>query len=183
MTRVGSLAGPSRSLLPQAFRRATLIAFVCACAWSVVAHAEILGERSDVAVRFDPDKPDRKTAPLWLSYLLARATYHSEQNLPSPMTGEIVPTFAEEVYGRRAAIQVYRELKPKDPKIRNVYWETMSNVEASGMLDSYVWSFHRRDVWPASAKPQAQAAFEAWRRANLRQHRPQTFGSLEANRG
>lgn len=176
-SRVRSRAGAWRHVGGRSFKRASLIGLAFAC-W-LVAQPLFAAERG-LAVRFDPDKPDRKTAPLWLAYLIARATHHDEQKLATPRAGEIVPTFAEEVYGRRAAIQVYRELKAKDATIRDPYWETMATVEAAGMLEPYVWSYHKRGAWAESARPKTLPAFEAWRRTNLKQHRPQTFGSLEA---
>ena len=109
--------------------------------------------------------------------------YHEEHNLPIPRGREIIPSFDEEVSGRRMAIRAYRDIKKKEGRRADSYWESMSTVEAAGFLAPYVWTFHRRRDWPASKRPQSLATFESWRRKALARHKPQTFGWLEGNNG
>ena len=136
-----------------------------------------------ITARYDPDKPNRKTAFFWLAYLVARMAYHEEHKLPIPPAGEIIPPFEEEVSGRRMAIGAYRDFKKTDSALRDPYWESMAGVEAAGFLAPYVWTFHRRREWPRSKQPRNLAAFDAWRRTALKHHTPQTYGWLEGNKG
>jgi hypothetical protein len=135
-----------------------------------------------ISVRFDPDKPNEKSAAIWLGYLIARVAYHDKHNLPIPPSGEIIPSFDEELDARKAATQIYRELKEKDAKLKDPYWETLSEVDRRGFLAAYVWTFLRRQQWPAVARPANLAAFEAWKNQALPKHKPQTYGWLEAGK-
>ena len=135
-----------------------------------------------ITARYDPDKPNRKTAVFWLAYLVARMAYHEEHKLPIPPMGEIIPPFEEEVSGRRMAIGAYRDFKKSDSTLRDPYWESMAGVETAGFLAPYVWTFHRRREWPPAKEPRNLAAFNVWRRTTLNGHTPQTYGSLEGNK-
>jgi hypothetical protein len=135
-----------------------------------------------VVVRFDPNTPNEKSAAIWLGYLMARIAFHDKHHLPMPASGEIVPSFEEEVDARQAATQIYRELKEKDTKLKDAYWDTLSEVDHRGFMAAYVWTFLRRTQWPATARPANLAAFEEWRRRALPKHTPETHGSLEAGK-
>jgi hypothetical protein len=135
-----------------------------------------------ITARYDPDKPDRKSAKVWLAYLLFRMAFREEHKLPIPAAGEIAPTFEEEVHARKNTAQVYRELKAKERDLQNSYWETISEVDRRGFMDAYVWTFLRCPQWPATARPANLAAFEAWKKQALPKHKAQTYGWLEAGK-
>lgn len=135
-----------------------------------------------VVVRFDPDKPNTISAPIWLGYLMARAVFHEKHGLPMPVSGEIIPSFEEEVDARTSASQIYRELKEKDAKLKDPYWETLLDVRRHSFMGAYVWTFLRRKQWPAAAQPANLPAFHEWRRRALPKHTPQTYGWLEAGK-
>lgn len=130
-------------------------------------------------MRYDPDKPNRNSAMIWLGYLVSRTAFHEEHHLPIPDSGEIVPSFGEEVHARTTAARGYRELKAKDPKIKDMYWETLSEVERRGFMAAYVWTFLRRKEWPSSVRPSGMAAFNDWKQHALSKHVAQTYGWLE----
>jgi len=148
----------------------------------VIAVAASAFAASAVVVRFDPDKPNTKSATIWLGYLMARTVFHEKHGLPMPVSGEIIPTFEEEVDARTAASQIYRELKEKDAKLKDPYWETLLEVRGHGFMGAYVWTFLRRKQWPAMARPANLAAFEEWKRRALPNHKVQTYGWLEAGK-
>ena len=135
-----------------------------------------------IQLRFDPDKPNKKSAVIWLGYLMARVVYHEKHKLPVPPSGEIMPSFDEELDARSATVQIYRELKEKDAKLKDPYWETLSEVDHRGFMGAYVWTFLRRSEWPATARPANLAAFEAWKKQALPNHKAQTHGWLEAGK-
>jgi hypothetical protein len=136
----------------------------------------------NIAVRFDPTKPNEKLATIWLGYLIARVAYHDKHNLPVPPSGEIVPTFSEELDARSSATQIYRELKEKDATLKDPYWETLCDVDRRGFMGAYVWTFLRRPQWPSAERPSNLAAFEAWKKQALPKHKAQTYGWLEAGK-
>lgn len=135
-----------------------------------------------VVVRFDPDKPNKNSAVIWLAYLISRTAFHEKHNLPTPASGEIIPTFEEEIDARKSACQVYRELKAKDAKMKDSYWDTISEVDRRGFMAAYVWTFHRRKQWPATARPSNLGAFDNWKKSHLAKHTAQTYGRLEAGK-
>ena len=155
-----------------------VMAYLALCVFSAGALAA-----PGITARYDPGKPNRQSAIFWLAYLMGRMAYHEEHNLPIPPAGEIIPTFEEEVTGRQMAVGAYRDLKKKEGRHKDSYWETMSAVVAAGFLAPYVWTFHRRPEWPSSKEPRNLAAFNIWRRIRLTGHEPQTYGWLEGNMG
>lgn len=137
-------------------------------------------ERSKgIDIRYDSNTPDSKTSKLWLAYLIMRTSYHEEHKLPIPSSGEVIPTFDEEVFARRAAITAYRTFRQEDG-LRDRYWQTVSEVEAMGFLEPYVWSFHHRAQWNTKPPPKLRD-FSLWRRSHLKDHVPQIYGWLEAH--
>lgn len=71
----------------------------------LIAFGSIGAKPQAVDIRFDPDKPNKKSATIWLAYLVSRAAFHDEHKLPIPAAGEIVPTFEEEVHARKITAQ------------------------------------------------------------------------------
>jgi hypothetical protein len=135
-----------------------------------------------VVVRFDPDKPNPNSATIWLGYLVSRVAFREKHHLPMPASGEIIPSFEEEVDARSSASQIYRELKAKDAKMKDAYWETISEIHRRGFMAAYVWTFHHRTEWRTAARPSNLAAFNNWKLRALPKHTPQTYGSLEAGK-
>jgi hypothetical protein len=117
-------------------------------------------------------------AAVWLGYVIARTAYRSEHKVPLPHAGEIVPLFEEEVYAPDLAANTYQQLRAKDKKLRDVYWDDVLKVKSNGFMREYARVYLKRSDWPASQKPKNLHRFESWRRANLKDHRPQTVGQL-----
>jgi hypothetical protein len=149
---------------------------------SAAGSAAAKNSKPDVVIRFDPDKPNRKSAVVWLGYLVARTAFHEEHKLPMPPSGEIRPSFAEEVHARKTAVQVYRELKAKDGQMRDAYWDVLSEVDQKGFMGAYVWIFLRRSEWPNSDRPHNLGLFEKWQKRALPNHQPQTYGWIEGGK-
>jgi hypothetical protein len=128
---------------------------------------------SEPTIVFDPSIDKNNLAP-WLAYAGARKAYIAEHHSPLPRSGDIQPSFDEEVSARRVAIGLYQVLRETAKTAQDPYWETLAKVEAQGFLKAYVWKYHHRPNWPAKSKPSNSAAFENWRRTALANHSPQT---------
>jgi hypothetical protein len=162
--------------------RRVISSSIVGAAISLIAFGSIGAKTQAVDIRFDPDKPNKKSATIWLAYLVSRAAFHDEHKLPIPAAGEIVPTFEEEVHARKTTAQTYQELKAKDRDLGDPYWEALCDVNRRGFMPDYVWTFLRRPQWPSTARPANLAAFDAWKREALPKHKPQTYGRLEAGK-
>jgi hypothetical protein len=103
-------------------------------------------ERDPVYV-LNPKLSEDRLAP-WLFYLGARAEYRKQHKLPAPATGEIAPTFREEVTARQAAVAMYSVLKSSSG--RDPYWEALAKVDSAGFIKEYVWTYLHRREWPTS---------------------------------
>jgi hypothetical protein len=112
----------------------------------------------------------------WLGYAGARSAYREQHKLPSPASGEIVPTFDEEVEARGMAA-LFLSLSNSHG---GSYWDAVVKVQSAGFLKEYVWTYLRRPSWSANQAPKNLAAFEKWRRANLKNHKPETRAKLMA---
>ena len=122
---------------------------------------------------YDPTLTSDELAP-WLGYLGARSAYREQHKLASPASGEIIPTFDEEVTARGVAAAFYSTMNSrKDP-----YWDALAKVEKRGFLKEYVWIYLHQPSWPAKDRPGNLEAFESWSAANLKNHKPQTRGKL-----
>ena len=100
--------------------------------------------------------------------------YREKHKLSSPPSGEIIPTFDEEVTALGVAASFYSVMKA--PKVS--YWDAVMRVEKAGFLKQYVWIYLRYPSWPASKQPANLEAFGKWSADNLRNHKPQIRGKL-----
>lgn len=153
------------------------------CALLFVAiglQAAIAAERG-IAIEWDPRDSAEGPGAIWLGYLMARAAYRDKQKIPIPASGEIIPSFAEEVSARSSAATIYKELKEKDKKLHDAYFEQLAMVEGKGFMPAYVWTFLRRSAWPESEAPRNLDAFERWRASALKNHKAQTHGRLSVS--
>ena len=112
----------------------------------------------------------------WLGYLGARAAFREKHKLPSPSSGEIIPTFDEEVEARGMAAL----LLGLTDSHGGSYWDAVTKVQSAGFLKEYVWTYLHRPSWPVKQAPKNLAAFEKWRSVNLKNHKPETRGNLMA---
>jgi hypothetical protein len=160
------------------FRRRTCLGLTLA----LVAFTSIGAKAPAVVMRYDPDKPNRKSAILWLAYVISRTAFREEHNLPIPPSGEILPSLDEEVHARTMTVQTYRTLKAKDPAMKDAYWDALSEVERKGFMAAYAWSFLRRRDWPSSVRPSDLVRFNAWKQHALPKHVPQTYSWLESGK-
>ena len=131
-----------------------------------------------ISIEWDPRESAEGAGAVWLGYLMARTAYRDKHNLPLPASGEIIPTFAEEVSARSDAATIYQELKAKDKKLYDSYWEQLVKVDAKGFMPAYVWTYLHRSSWPQREAPRDLDSFGQWRASALKDHKTQTHGRL-----
>ena len=131
-----------------------------------------------IAIEWDSRDSAEGAGAIWLGYLMARTVYRDKHNLPLPNSGEIIPTFAEEVSARSDAVTIYRELKANDRKLHDSYWEQLVKVNAKGFMPAYVWTYLRLSGWLEREAPRDLDAFGRWRASALKDHKTQTRGRL-----
>lgn len=112
----------------------------------------------------------------WLAYLGARSTYREQHKVRSGAKGEIRPSFNEEVEARQMALMM-TSLTGSKP---GGYWSAVARVAQAGFMKEYVWTYLRQPDWPESQRPPRLAAFQAWARTNLKNHKAETRGKLVA---
>jgi hypothetical protein len=133
-------------------------------------------------IEIDPQLPDTGSTTVWMGYLLARAKYREDHKIPLPSSGEIVPSFQEEVYAREYGERIYQEWKGENKSWSEPYWELLSEIKTKGFLEAYVWTYLRRPNWPERDQPQNIATFQSWSNSVLKNHKVQTHGSLVLDR-
>jgi hypothetical protein len=101
--------------------------------------------------------------------------------LPPPSSGEIVPSFDEEVFARSLAARVYREHAGEKDSY-DAYFADLAKVESKSFMREYVWTYLHRPEWRSSEHPAKLTAFQNWSRTNLKNHTPQTYGALAVAR-
>jgi hypothetical protein len=141
-----------------------------------------LAKDKDFTVLVDSQLRDEGSITVWLGYLLARAKYREDHKVPLPASGDILPSFQEEVYARAYAAQIYQEWKAEHKGWKDSYWETLCEIKTKGFMDAYVWIYLRQASWPKSEQPGNIAAFQTWGRSLLENHRAETHGALVMNR-
>lgn len=99
--------------------------------------------------------PSKDELPLWLAYLGERTVYREKHKLPSPHSGEIIPTLEEEVLARRVAAGFFSVMK----SARDPYWDEVIRVEKAGFLKQYVWIYLHHPSWPAAEAPEVSKHF------------------------
>lgn len=110
----------------------------------------------------DPDAASKA----WTSYSLARSICQLAVGDPNPAR---VSTFDCELKARHALLETWQE----QAGAADAYLDELAAVGAAGFLEEYVAVYFGRDGWQLPADLDADA-FDAWRRTNLRGHRPET---------
>ena len=150
---------------------------------SVLALTGLAAGKEDISIQWDPQAGGGKVSAVWLGYLMARAAYRPEHHVPLPASGEIVPTFEEEVYARDTAATIYSELRQKDGRVSDKYWDDLLKVQAKKFMPQYVWTFLRKASWTNEKEPPNLDVFHKWSSQNLQNHKPETHGGLTVSGG
>ena len=60
------------------------------------------------------------------------------------------------------------------------YFNDISNVADAGFLREYVWVYLHQPSWTQVPNGLNLAEFDQWRESNLRNHKPETEGSIKS---
>jgi len=115
---------------------------------------------------------------LWLVYLMKRAKWHELDRNCGDTETIVIPTFDEEVHARAATLKTYRALQEGDPDLDVPYFNTLSNVADAGFLREYVWIYLHQPSWTQMPNSLNVTEFDQWRESNLKNHKPETEGSI-----
>lgn len=105
-------------------------------------------------------------AQAWTSYSLARSICQLAVGGDNPAR---VSTFDCELKGREALLMTWQQKSGA----ADAYLDALAAVGAAGFLEEYVAVYLGRRGWQLPPDLDVDA-FDAWRRANLRGHRPET---------
>ena len=121
----------------------------------------------------------QEALPAWLAYtgirLRWRTNTYLEQN---PDAGRYRYTFAEEAAARDASARVWIERREFQKGKPDGYLDRLIEVFKAGYIREYTWTYLRDPLWAEPAGLRL-AAFDAWRRVNLKDHRAETRARVE----
>lgn len=130
------------------------------------------------ALELDPALPDY-VAAAWLGYLMERQVYireHTDQYKLAP--GIVMPTFGEEVEGRKTMAQIWKELKEKDQSRKDKYLDELVPVQEADFMREYVWTYLKQQSWSKQPKDLRLKEFSVWQELHLKDHQPETHGNI-----
>ncbi len=160
-----------------------IMLFIFFCAVMAAPAAFAGNDQIGYALELDPTLPDDVNAA-WLGYLMERQIYireHSHQYKPTP--GIVIPTFDEEVEGRKTMAQIWKELKEKDQGRKDKYLDAMVAVHEANFMREYVWTYLRQESWSGQPKGLRLEQFSQWQQLHLKDHKPETHGNIRITKG
>ncbi len=152
--------------------------FIIFCAVLAAPAASIGNDQIGYVLLVDPALPDCAGAA-WLGYLMERQIYMREHAAQyKPALGIAIPTFAEEVEGRKTMSQIWKELKEKDQSCKDKYLDELIPVHEADFMQEYVWTYLRQESWSGLPKGLRLEEFSQWQQMHLKGHRPETHGNI-----
>lgn len=127
----------------------------------------------DASLRKDPN-----ATVVWIAYGVWLGLHHP--NLAQEQAAGLrvyVPTFDVDYSARTNQINVWNQIKAKDPTVINVYMVQIEAINAAGFLREYVWEYYRQPGWQAPPDL-SLARFDAWRKQHLPDLRAETHAHL-----
>jgi hypothetical protein len=106
----------------------------------------------------------------WVTYSLVKSTCQLEIGGENPARAS---SYGCEFSARLQLLEAWEEKRGRHGIVADTYLDTLLAVREAGFLDEYTVHFFGDDSWLVPAEVDLQA-FSAWRRSQLRRHRPQT---------
>ncbi len=106
----------------------------------------------------------------WVSYSLGRSVCQLHIGGENPARES---SFECEMMARRLLLDTWLEQRAENPDLADEYLDELSRVHDAGYLDEYVSRYFGNRHWDLPDDLDV-AAFNKWRRRNLRGHKPQT---------
>jgi len=148
------------------------------CAVLIAPAVAACNDQIGYVLLIDPALPDC-TGAAWLGYLMERQIYirdHAAQHKPT--LGIAIPTFAEEVEGRKTMAQIWKELKEKDQNCTDKYLDELVPVLEADFMREYVWTYLRQESWSNQPDDLRLKEFSQWQKLHLKAHQPETHGNI-----
>jgi hypothetical protein len=101
---------------------------------------------------------------------------HTDQYKLIP--GIVIPTFDEEVEGRKTMAQIWKELKEKDQSRTDKYLDELLPVHEADFMREYVWTYLKQQSWSKQPKDLRLKEFSVWQQLHLKGHQPKTHGNI-----
>jgi hypothetical protein len=116
----------------------------------------------------------------WVTYSLMRSTCQLEIGGKNPARAS---SFDCEYKSRHHLVNAWLEKKQQNQQITDDYLDLLAQVQNAGFLGEYTARFLGKKHWQLPEGLRV-AEFHAWRKVNLRRHRPQTriIGSWNYNK-
>lgn len=121
---------------------------------------------------------DPTATVVWIAYGVWLGLHHS--NLAQERAAGLhvyVPTFDEDYSARTNQINVWNEIKAKDPTVTSEYMTQIKAIDAAGFLCEYVWEYYRQPGWQAPPDL-SLARFDDWRKQRLPGLKAETHAHL-----
>jgi hypothetical protein len=157
-------------------KKVALLVILCAVLVARTAFAS--NDQIGYALELDSALPDY-VAAAWLSYLMDRQIYirdHPDQYRLAP--GIVIPTFDEEVEGRKTMAQIWKELKAKDHSRMDKYLDELVPVLEADFMREYVWTYLKQQNWSSQPRELRLKEFSQWQQLHLQDHIPETHGNI-----
>jgi hypothetical protein len=92
--------------------------------------------------------------------------------------GIAIPSFAEEVEGRKTMAQIWKELKEKNHSCKDKYLDALIPVHEANFMREYVWTYLNRESWSSQPMDLRLKEFSQWQQLHLKEHQPETHGNI-----
>ena len=106
----------------------------------------------------------------WIRYSLSRSICQLEADVPNPARAN---SYRCELTARQQLVEAWQEKTLADAALRDPYLDDLRFVAAQGLLEEYVAHHFARSAW-AVPNNLSMREYHAWRREELRGHRPAT---------
>lgn len=116
----------------------------------------------------------------WVTYSLMKSTCQLKIGGENPARAS---SFDCEYVSRSQLVNAWQEKRQKNHAISDEYLDALSKVQEAGFLGEYTARFFGKSHWQLPEGLRV-TEFQAWRKENLRRHRPQTriIGSWNYNK-
>jgi hypothetical protein len=113
---------------------------------------------------------DDPTLQSWVAYSLMKSTCQLEIGDENPARAS---SFECEFKARSHLVNAWQEKRQQNQDIMDDYLDALSEVQEAGFLGEYTVGFFGKKHWQLPEGLRVNE-FQAWRKTNLRRHRPQT---------
>ena len=141
-------------------------------------------EALPITVLFDEEAYEKKSESAlaaWLGYAMSRAVWvrdhYTEEDI---ITNGYQPSFEEQIDAYSNMVQIWRELKEKDPNISDVYLNLLERIDDDGFLKEYIWVYLHNGSWGGFPDVDTKS-FDAYAKKYLVGHDPEVIATIKVD--